>query len=410
MPPLRILIIGAGVAGPSLAFWLARCGHRITITERSPNLRASGAQIDLRAQGITVARMMGLMPYIQRHLVDEAGVAYLDSRGRVIGTIMANRSGRGAQSLTSEYEIMRGDLVNVLYDATKNLDGIDYEFGKTVERFVQEGDGVKVWYDDKTTEKFDVLVGADGQGSRTRKSMQKNSNNEDSVRRLGVYLAYWNISRTKTDSNIRQMYIAPSRWIFCRSHSETDTQAYFFFRDDSDEAKSMTRAPEEEQKQFWTKNFQGLGWQTERFIDGMKTTSDFYCQEAAQIKTNTWSQGRVVLLGDAAHCASPLTGMGTTGAFVGAYVLAGEITRHSQNLDLAFANYDRILRPFVDEIQKLKPLQINIGFPTTQLGVSLLHAFVRLICWLRLPYIIARLFSEVKGGWELPVYAELISK
>ena len=121
MTRLKILICGGGCAGPALAFWLARSGHHVTICERFEALRAAGAQIDLRAKSIDVVKRMGLLDIIREKLVDEAGVSLVDSDGIVKATIMANRSGKGAQGPTSEYEIMRGDLVRVLYDATNKV-------------------------------------------------------------------------------------------------------------------------------------------------------------------------------------------------------------------------------------------------------------------------------------------------
>lgn len=118
--PLRVLICGGGCAGPALAFWLARSGHRVTVVERFPALRATGAQVDLRGQGIEAVKRMGLLDAVRAKLVDEAGVAFVDRHGKVKGTILANTSGKGAQTLTSEYEIMRGDVVRILYDATKD--------------------------------------------------------------------------------------------------------------------------------------------------------------------------------------------------------------------------------------------------------------------------------------------------
>ena len=128
MAPLKILICGGGCAGPALAYWLARSGHRVVVLERFPALRASGAQIDLRAQGIEVIKRMGLLDVIRSKLVDEAGVSFVDSQGNVKATFMANKSGKGAQSFTSEYEIMRGNLVRILYDATK--DNVEYILAK----------------------------------------------------------------------------------------------------------------------------------------------------------------------------------------------------------------------------------------------------------------------------------------
>src|SRR6185295_17002523 len=121
---LRILIAGAGVAGEALAFWLSRGGHAVVVAERFPELRAYGAQVDLRGQGIDAAKAMGLLDQIRAKLVDEAGVAFVDAKGKPRATIMANTSGHGRQSLTSEYEIMRGDLVQILHDV--NGEEVDF--------------------------------------------------------------------------------------------------------------------------------------------------------------------------------------------------------------------------------------------------------------------------------------------
>ncbi|MDI1492915.1 MAG: hypothetical protein OHK93_004698 [Ramalina farinacea] len=410
MPPLRILICGGGCAGPALAFWLARAGHDITICERSSALRATGAQIDLRAQGINVVKRMGLLPTIRRHLVEEDGVAFVDSQGKVKATLLANKSGKGAQSATSEYEIMRGDLVRILYEAT-TMDNVHYMFGVTVESFEQDDKHVVAHFSDHTTGTYDLLVGADGQGSRIRKAILP-PDAPNPYRRLGLNIAYYFIPGSpETYARIRPTYHAGrGRLIFRRSHNDTETQIYLFYRNhdnDAAEMEAMLRASPDQQKQYWTSRFKDAGWQTPIFLEGMKTTQNWYCQEVVQVKTDTWSKGRVVLLGDAAHCPSPFSGMGTTGSFVGAYVLAGEICQNSEDLPRAFQRYDEVLRPFVNEIQKINPWFVKLALPETAWGVAILHFVVGLICWLRIPQLVARFSSEEKGGWKVPEYPEL---
>lgn len=405
MVQLKILICGGGCAGPALAFWLARSGHQVVVVERFPVLRASGAQIDLRAQGIEVVKRMGLLDTIRSKCVDEAGVSFVDSQGKIQGTILANTSGKGAQSITSEYEIMRGDLVRVLYNATK--DNVEYVFGKTVERFEQDENRVVAYFSDGSSDTYDLLVGADGQGSRIRKAILPPAT-PDPYRRTGIHMAYWFIPRAEGDDNIRRSYLSPGgRMIFRRTHNLTDTQVYFILKDDGSEMSSIARAPVEQQKEVWSQRFRGAGWQTERFIEGMKTTDNWYSNEVLQVCTDTWHKGRVVLLGDAAYCPSPMTGMGTTGSFVGAYVLAGEINRHSDDLPKAFEKYDDTMRPFVNEIQKLSPALLRLAIPDTQWGITIIHWMAWLACLLRLPDLISRFSSEHKGGWVLPDYPEL---
>lgn len=407
MAPLKILICGGGVGGPALAFWLARSGHHVVIVERYPALRASGAQVDLREQGIEVVKRMGLIETIRSKTVDEAGFALVDSDGKVKAIMPANKSGKGAQSFTSEFEIMRGDLVRILYDETKDAENIEYVFGKTVESFEQDENRVLAHFSDGSSDTYDILVGADGQGSRIRKAILP-PDTPSVYRRLGVYVGYWFIPRMDGDDNFARSYLAPGgRMIFRRSHNDAETQIYCFLKDSDPELRSIPKASIEKQKEFWAQRFHDAGWQAERFIESMKTTENFYCQEVVQVCIDSWSKGRVVLLGDAAHCASPFSGMGTTGALVGAYVLAGEILRNPDNLPQAFADYEKTLRPFVKEIQTLNPTFIRMGMPSSRWGIRIFYFIAWLLCFLRVPEIVARFSSEERGGWKLPDYPEL---
>ncbi|MGA6153101.1 FAD-dependent monooxygenase [Stenotrophomonas sp. NPDC087984] len=398
---LRVLVAGGGVAGQALAFWLVRGGHQVTVVERFPALRATGAQVDLRGQGIEAVERMGLLDAVRGKLVDEAGVAFIDGRGKARATIMANTSGQGRQSLTSEYEIMRGDLVRILNDATK--DDTEYVFGKSVDGFEQDTHRVVAHFSDGSSAEFDLLVGADGQGSRIRRAILPEG--FDPYWRVGIHMAYWFVPRIASDSNIRDTYMVPGgRQIMRRSHNPTETQAYFVLREESAEASAIHRAPVERRQEFWAGRFRDAGWQTERFIEGMKTSPFFYSQEVVQVRTDTWSRGRVVLAGDAAHCASPYSGMGISGGLVGAYVLAGEINRHPGDLPTALANYDSVLRPFVNEIQgQVNPRLLRLGMPMTQRAIDAFQATTALACFLHLPDLAARFSKGDRGGnWRLP--------
>jgi 2-polyprenyl-6-methoxyphenol hydroxylase-like FAD-dependent oxidoreductase len=398
---LRILVAGGGVAGQALAFWLTPGGHRVTVAERFPALRATGAQVDLRGQGIEAIRRMGLLEAVRGKLVDEAGVAFVDARGRAKATIMANTSGRGRQTLTSEYEIMRGDLVRILHEAT--TDDTEYLFGRSVEGFEQDEHRVVARFSDGSTGEFDLLVGADGQGSRLRRAIIPEG--VDPYWRVGIHMAYWFVPRIASDSNIRDTYMVPGgRQIMRRSHNPAETQVYFVMREESAEASAIHRQPVELQQEFWARRFRDAGWQTERFVDGMNTSPFFYSQEVAQVRIGTWSSGRVALAGDAAHCASPYSGMGISGGLVGAYVLAGEINQHPDDLPTALANYETTLRPFVDQIQgEVNPRLLRLGMPMTQRAIDTFQTATALACFLRIPDLAARIAKQDRGGsWQLP--------
>ncbi|MFI6877701.1 FAD-dependent monooxygenase [Streptomyces sp. NPDC050400] len=398
---MRVLIAGGGIAGQALAFWLARGGHRVTVVERFPALRATGAQVDLRGQGIEAVRRMGLLDAVRDRLVDEKGVAFVDARGRARATIMANTSGRGRQTLTSEYEIMRGDLVRILHDATRH--DAEYVFGRSVDGFEQDEHRVVAHFSDGSSGEYDLLIGADGQGSRVRRAIHPEG--FDPYWRVGIHMAYWFVPRIASDSTVRDTYMVPGgRQIMRRSHNPTETQVYFVLREESEEASAIHREPVERQQEFWASRFRYAGWQTERFVEGMRTSPFFYSQEVAQVRTDTWSEGRVALAGDAAHCASPYSGMGVSGGLVGAHVLAGEINRHPDDLPTALANYDTVLRPFVDAIQaEVNPRLLRLGLPMTRRAVDAFQAVTALACFLRVPDLVARWSKEDRGGdWRLP--------
>ncbi|MGH3447414.1 MAG: FAD-dependent monooxygenase [Nocardioidaceae bacterium] len=398
---LKVLIAGAGVAGQALGFWLTRGGHRVVVAERFPEPRAYGAQVDLRGQGIEAAKAMGLLEQIKERLVDEAGVAFVNAKGKPRATIMANTSGTGRQSLTSEYEIMRGDLIHFLYEATR--DDVEYRFGTSVDGFEQDEAKVTARFSDGTSEDFDLLLGADGQGSRIRRAMLPEG--LDPYWRTGIHMAYWFVPRIARDGRVRDTYLAPGgRQIMRRSHNATETQVYFVKREASAEFSAIHRRPIEEQQAFWAGRFADAGWQTQRFIVGMKDSPFFYSQEIAQVRIDTWSQGRVVLAGDAAHCASPYSGMGISGGLVGAYVLAGEINRHPGHLQTALVNYETTLRPFVNEIQSnVNPKILALGMPMSKAAIQAFLTVTGIATTLSIPDLVTRFSKEDRGGdWQLP--------
>lgn len=347
---------------------------------------------------------MGLIDTIRSKVVDEDGLAWVDGNGTPRATFLANKTGKGPQSFSSEYEIMRGDLVRILYDATK--ENVEYIFGKTVEHFEQDDESVTAHFSDGKTGTYDILVGADGQGSPIRKAILPPD--VDPVRHLGVYTAYWGVPTVASDNKIGKATHAPGgRMIMTRTHSPVESQAIFNIRDDSEEMRSIPKTSIEKQKEFWSSRFNDVGWVVPRLIAGMQTSEDFYCQEVAQVRTNTWYKGRVVLVADAAHCPSPMTGMGTTSALVGAYVLAGEIAQNTENLDEAFASYDKTLRPFINDIQWLPSWTLPMVLPKTQLGINLLHFVAGVVAFLRIPELFARFSKEERGGWKMPEYPRL---
>ncbi|KAF3764473.1 hypothetical protein M406DRAFT_62361 [Cryphonectria parasitica EP155] len=400
MSGLNVLIIGAGVCGPALACLLRRSSprHKITVVERWPTLRAAGQQIDLNENGLRILKRMGLLEVIKSKCVEEAGVEVFDSKGKSAGRFGVTPAGETKRGLTCEYEIMRGDVVQVLYDASLEQDakareeaaggegGLTYAFDKTVTNLVQDDHGANVTFSDGQAERFDLVVAADGLGSRTRKAVFGREASDAAFSSIGVHAAYFSIPRVEGEDNLAKAYSAPGRRIvMTRTSGRPITQVILFtMSDDTGSLKACYKQPIEKQKQAFAEKFKGAGWETERLLAGMATCEDFWSSEVAQIKMDRLHTGRVVLLGDAGYCPSPFTGMGTECCLIGAYVLAGELAEragrsNSSNSDVvagALQAYEEKMRAPVRDLQKLPGMSTGLFFPSSRIGVWLLRNLI----------------------------------
>ncbi|GIJ90472.1 hypothetical protein Asppvi_009427 [Aspergillus pseudoviridinutans] len=429
MAQLKVLICGAGIAGNALAFWLSKMGHDVTVIERFPALRATGLQIDLRGHGIEVMRRMGLEPSFRAKSVKEQGLEVVDRSGRRRAYFPANRSGKGIQSFTTDFEILRGDLCRLLYDTTVNR--VKYVFGTSLES-INDNDGfVEAVFSGGGKETYDFIVGADGQGSRTRRLIL-DSDTADPFHSLGVYIAYFTLPRPSTgDQYLASVYIAPQRrFVAVRRHSPRQIQVYLACKPDSCKPKSdrlgnAQKGDVVEEKHGFAEIFRGAGWQTDDILKALEHADDFYCERLGVVKLDCWSRGRVVLLGDAAFCPSATTGMGTTCSLVGAYVLAGEIGKHCGGgsgvdtdgsamkgaLSSAFKAYEQTFRPFIDQVQK----GLSEGssswdqVPSTSFGIAVLYFFLAIASFFRLDVLAKWVLREDVKGWALPDYEEMMS-
>lgn len=414
---MRILISGGGVAGPSLAFWLSKLGHDITLIERWPNLRTTGQQIDLRGPGIQVMKRMGLMNLFRSYAVSERGLQFVDDSGRQKVFFPVNKTGTGLQSFTTDYEIMRGDLCRMLYDVTK--DKVKYMLGTHIASLEPRDDAVAVTLSDGTVDQFDLVVGADGQGSRTRK-MILGSSDPDPFHYLGVYISYFTIPRREEDEYISTLYNVPrKRFVFTRRHDVDTIQAYLGICGTETELEALQDGDVADQKKAYAEKFADAAWETPRIIRDMQDSEvakDFFSQKVGQVKLDSWSRGRVVLLGDAAYCPSPATGMGTTSGIVGAYVLAGEISKYCNDrgffqgskdpLITALQEYDTGFRPFIEQVQNLGPGMPQIGLPATRWGIGFMHSFLWLSRSLGIDAA-AQWFLRENNTWNLPRYESM---
>ncbi|MFE3542885.1 FAD-dependent monooxygenase, partial [Nocardia sp. NPDC059177] len=318
--PLHVLISGGGIAGNAAALQLLRSGIRTTVVERATAPRPGGQAVDLRGPSKAAAERMGLMPGIAKHQLDERGMYYVDADGTAYARMaMEDFDGAG---IVADIEITRGDLNQVLLDAVAAADTglLDYRYGEWIERIDQDDAGVTVTFAGGGTERFDLVIGADGVHSATRRLVF--GPEEQFSTNLGGYGAFFTMpSPADAEPGWFHMRMIPGTMFGIRPDADPATsKAIMTLRAEVDPA---LRRDTEAQKALIRAKLTGAGWRAPEILAAMDSATDFYFDEIARVDVPTLSQGRVTLIGDAGYCGSPLTGMGTAMAIVGAYILAG---------------------------------------------------------------------------------------
>lgn len=394
-----VLITGASIAGPALAWWLDRHGMAVTVVERAPKFRDGGQNIDVRGAGRTVVQRMGLEDAIRERTTHEEAVTFVDERNKVRARIGAEQF--GGNGPVAELEILRGELARVLIDHSR--DSAEYVFGDRIAALHDRGDKVEVRLEHGGEREFDLVIVAEGIGSSTR-AMAFGGEVERVP--LDLYTAYFTIPRGENDGNVSRWFNAPGgRSVFLRPDNLGTTRAALSLQE---KPRGYEKLPQDQQKALLKERFADAGWETPRVLAALDEVKDFYFEAIGQVKMKRWSRGRVALVGDAAYCASPISGMGTSLALVGAYVLAGELSRSADHA-AAFAAYERIMRPYVDQAQDVPRAGPRIAHPRTRTGIALQQAVLSLATRPGFRRIAGKVLSPPSDRIDLPDYGQSAS-
>ncbi|NJP91018.1 FAD-dependent oxidoreductase [Nonomuraea sp. FMUSA5-5] len=358
----RILISGASIAGLTLAHWLARHGFRPTVVERAPELRLGGNGVDVRGDAVTVVERMGLMPRVRELATDVRGMQFVDAAGRAVARIHTQDP--------AAPEIMRGDLVALLREVTD----VDLMLGDSIRALEQDDDGVHVTFEHSPARRFDLVVGADGMHSNVRRIAF--GPEERFIAFKDHYFAFADADAALGDDRWVTMFNTPGKMAgIYRSGNHAQAKAYFMFRSAPLDYDHRDIA---EHKRLVSEAFAGeAAWRTRQLLDSALADPGFYFDALGQVRMTSWSDGRVVLLGDAAWCASPASGAGAELALVGAYRLAGELAAANGDHRVAFPRYEAAHRPLVNDKQQIGP-NVRLMVPKTEGGRCVRDVVARL--------------------------------
>lgn len=324
---MDVLISGAGVAGPALAYWLRHHGFTPTVVERAPRVRAGAGVVGLRGEALDVLDRMALLEQVEALNTHLGGAARADGGG--------------------DLQILRGELIGLLHEATRWQ--VEYVFGDSIATLEQDADGVRVTFERGRPRRFDLVAGADGLHSGTRSLVF--GPREWFVRHLGIYTATFSLPCHLGLAGSALLPSMPGKAadiLSIRNNAEAHAALHFtsgplaYDRDDVAQHKRIVAG-----------QFAGEGGPIPRLLEEMSRAENFFFDANAQVEMYRWSSGRVVLLGDAGYCAAPTSGLGASQALIGAYVLAGELAVAGGGHTAAFAAYEREMRGFVAEHQQM---------------------------------------------------------
>ncbi|HEV2560753.1 MAG TPA: FAD-binding domain [Rhizomicrobium sp.] len=338
-----VLISGIGIAGPTLAYWLKLAGYEPTLVERAPALREGGYVIDFWGLGYDIAERMGLIEDINRIGYHVREVRIVGDRGQRItgfGTSVFDEL-TGGRFVT----VPRSGLSRLLFEKAQN--STETLFDDEIYELREQGDSVQVRFKHAGKRRFDLVIGADGLHSDVRRLAFGPQNGFE--KRLGNAVAAFEVRGYRPrDEDAYLMYGWPGRMVGRFTQHDDRTMFLFIFATDGRHLPAAL----DRQKAMLREIYRDGKWETPQILDELDRAQELYFDSVSQIRMNNWSKGRVALVGDAAFCVSLLAGQGSALAMISAYILAGELFRANGLHEVAFKNYENILRDYIHTKQK----------------------------------------------------------
>lgn len=383
----RILISGGGIAGLTLAYWLKRFGFTPVVVESAPHNRLDGYMIDFLGPGYTVAERMQILQALEteqsRYKIDE--LLFVNAKNKKTGSLKTSRM---RELLSQRYfNLLRSGLERCIYDQVKNE--CDIRFETTIKDIKDGKDGIEVTFSRGQAETFDLLAGADGLRSNTRRLVF--GPDEQFERFMGYYTSAFTVDNFIGQDRLFLSYTEPGRQAGIYDAGAGHLATFFIYRS----PEILPHMHQNEKKQQLKEAFRGLNWYIPEILRRMELTEDFYFDAVSQIELEQWHRGRTVLLGDAAQAVSLISGQGASLAMAGAYILAGELKKAGGDYSQAFAAYQQIMQPEIRRKQKMARDFAGSFVPESGFGLFLRNLFTNLMSVpLVSDYLVNRYFND----------------
>ncbi|MGW7687081.1 FAD-dependent monooxygenase [Kribbella sp. NPDC054772] len=387
---MKVLVSGASVAGPSVALWLGRSGHDVTVVEIAPKLRQGGYAVDFRGQVFTtVLERMGVLEELRSLQTGGNAMRFVDASGRQLMRLPAEFAG-------GELEVLRADLSRVLYEHSREQ--ATYRFGDSIASLQEQADGVDVRFESGVEETYDLVIGADGMHSVVRRLAWPAE--QVLEKHLGYYVGGWEVPNTLGISGDSLMYNVPGKLASVGADTRDPglAQTLFMFKSP---VLDYNRRDLDQQKAILREQFSGMGWHVPALLEALPAATELYFDSISRVRVDRWSTSRIVLLGDAGYGAT-FGALGTGTAVVGAYVLAGELAQ-TRDFRIAFDRYETRLRKAVSTTQDGSRAGSFLA-PATRFGITARNRILDIPFFLNQMLKMAENMSELI---ELPEYSGL---
>lgn len=343
----RILISGAGIAGPTLAYWLQRYGFEPTVVERAPKPRMGGYIFHLHGNnGIEVLKRAGVWEKILEKRRVDTETLFVDKTNSVIARLRTPVATAPVEPSGAQITIKRADVASILYEHT--AENVEYIFGDSISGMEEGAEDVVVSFDSGKVRRFDLVVGADGLHSGVRAICFGEEARFKHY--IGYHVAAFSLDDYPVEYGRDSIYFAPGLLVTLSGLQNDTTLAVFVFSQPDELPYAFDDSAR--QMKHLRDAVAGAGWKVPELLDRMESASGFFLDSVAQIRMDKWYRGRVALVGDAAYCPTLLSGFGAQLALSGAYTLAGELMTAQGDHRQAFDAYERELRPYVLQKQQ----------------------------------------------------------